>query len=928
MYVNARGLINNHEEIKTITKNLDPIIILASETHLTEDHDNSEVNIKSFNVIRCDSYSTKTGGVAMYIKRNITYKVTHNVVFGKNVWILAIRINHKLFNGNLIVLYHSPSSSDAEFIQYFQSWCQNNLNEDELNIITGDFNLDQLSESFYGNKIKTVINSLGMKQLVKSPTRVVKRSRTLIDYVVSNDYKLKVKVLTDEKVSDHSTIVIDLNQSFEKDNKVEYKTKIVDYSKEQFIDRLLNVNWAESYRLNVNEKAKFFVDNLKDCLSVFIKRVKVKNESNKEWYNSEIKKLRTDRDKAYSRAFFTDSVSDWNSYEILNAKYQNERKLVKNSYYHDKLSKAYGNQKETWKILKEIVNGVKDETKREIAFGDVKMNNDHLIANEFNKFYVNSIDDIIESIPLQDKPDFIKLNRVIKNFEFSYADMDDVLNVLKNIKSKGDCEMINKMILMDAMPIIGLPLLGVINTSLESTCPEDWKNSLVTPIPKVPGTSKGEEFRPVNQLPTYEKILEGIVKKQLNQHTEENAIVIDEQFGFRKGHDCEAALDFLIAQWKWDVDKNKIVIVVFIDLKRAFETIDRNELMRKMEEYGIRGSTRNWFESYLQNRTQCTKYGEAVSDKLPTMHGVPQGSNLSSDLFILYVNDIKSCFKYSKLALFADDTTIYLTCNNVKSGIDRLNEDLERLNRWLNYNKMKLNTNKTKCMIFNDRDNAINTYPVVMNGETIESVDTFKTLGVVLRKDFKMSDHVNYIEKKVAKKIGFSARASRKLTMQSRITIYKTIIAPHFEYCPTILFMCNKEQVHRLQLQQNKAMRIVLKCAKWTSVKLMLDTLCWMSVKQRILYLTLLRIFKLKNGMLPKKLTEMVKLVGDTKKYWLRNEDDFQVIMVKKTSTYNSMMNEGLVCFNKLPSNLKSEKDITKFKRLLVDHIKANVSIY
>lgn len=832
-----------------------------------------------------------------------------------------------MFEGNWIVVYHSPSQSDAEFIRYFQEWCENNLNYEETNIITGDFNLDLLSGSFYSDKIMNVIRALGLKQLVKSPTRIVERSRTLIDYVISNQYKLKVNVLLDEKISDHSTIEIDLNRLFKSEKKVEYKTKIVNYSREKFTENLLNVNWSQSYRMNINDKANFIVNNMKDCLSEFIRTVKV-NDNNKVWYNREIRNLRMERDRAYSRAFHTDMVSDWIYYEQKNDEYIFTRKNAKDSYYETKLINAYGDQKETWRILKEIIQGVKDENKLEIKFDDVYIKEPNLIASKFNEFYINSIDDIIESIPNESEFDLNNWKEVKNDFDFAYADYDSVIRILKGIKSKGDCEHINKEILMDALEVIGLPMLGVINSSLEELMvPNEWKNSFVTPIPKKPGTSRAEEFRPVNQLPTYEKLLEGIVKEQLNEHMDKNEIIIDEQFGFRKGHDCEAALDFLIMQWKKEIENNKIVIAVFIDLKRAFETVDRNILLQKLEMYGIRGETKKWFESYLDNRTQQTKYGGVTSSKILTKYGVPQGSKLSSDLFILYINNINTCLEHSKIVLFADDTTIYLTCDDVYSGVKRMNEDMKRLNKWLNCNKMKLNVEKSKCMVMNGSDDILNCEPIMINGEIIERVDQFKLLGVNVKNDLKMNDHCEYIVKKVAKKTGFLARISRKLTLQSRIMIYKTIISPHFEYCPSLLFTCNKGEMHKMQLQQNKAMRIILRCSKITSIELMLDTLCLMSVRQRIYYLTFIRIFKLKNGQMPKKLNEMAKLVGDTKKYWLRNEADFRIITVKKSSTQNSMMQEGLVLFNKLPNDLKLESDILKFKNKLKDYVKSNVSV-
>lgn len=927
VYINSRGIVNNYEEIKIMSEKLKPLIIVASETHLTDQVENSEVNIKSYNLIRCDSNSVKTGGTAMYIKRNVNYGVYHSENFKNNGWLLAVKIIKRGFKCNIIAIYHSPSKSDAEFIAFFKDWCEKNLNESEINIIVGDFNLDLMSRSFYSEKIKTVIDALGLKQLVKSPTRIVERSKTLIDFVISNQYNLRVNVLSDEKVSDHSTITFDIDKSIVKSLKHKKVNKIVGYSAEKFRENLAKVNWLVSTNMDVNDKAEYFVTNIKKCLNEFIKSVKNKKES-KVWYNDQLYNMRNEKNLAYQKAVATDMVSDWIYYENIAKEYMVLVKSTKSRYYENQLMKANGNQKETWKILKGLVNGVKDETKSEINFDGIIANDNKVIANKFNNYYVESISDLIDTIPIQEELTFVIYKDIATTFEFECVPEDVVLRSIMRIKSKGDIEFINKSILLDAMPVIATVFTDVINSSLmEVECPASWKNSILSPIPKIPGTSNGHEFRPVNQLPTYEKVLEGVVKEQIQKHITENEIIIDDQYGFREGYDCESALDFTIMQWKLNVDQGKIVIAVFLDLKRAFETVDRDRLIKKLEKYGIKGMANQWFKSYLSNRTQITKYGDALSEKLETEHGVPQGSRLSSDLFLLYINDIVSCFTYAKLALFADDNTIYITCTDLNDGIRMLNEDLARVNDWLNLNKMKLNVNKSNYIIFNNNQSDEMEETVKINGMDISKVDEVKTLGMKVNKNFKMDAHVNYIIKKVAKKIGFMSRIGRNLTLQSRSTVYKSIISPHFEYCPSLLFTCNKNEIDLLQKQQNKAMRIVLRCPKDTSVKSMLNELQLLSVRQRIFYLTMTRIFKLKNGLLPKQLCEMVSFVGEVQKYWLRNEHDFRIIQVKKASTQKSMMISGLRFFNNLPSDIKRETNAIKFKTNLINHVKNNVEI-
>ena len=519
------------------------------------------------------------------------------------------------------------------------------------------------------------------------------------------------------------------------------------------------------------------------------------------------------------------------------------------------------------------------------------------------------------------------IERIVKSdFKFIPADISDIQNILSNIKSKSDCEHLNKSVIDDAMTAINLQILDAINTSLEyGIVSESWKKSVIIPTPKVNGTMKCEEFRPVNMLPTYEKILEGVVKQQLNEHMDNNNIIIDVQHGFRKNHSCETAINMMLLDWKIEIENGNVIIAVFLDLKRAFETVDRKRLLRKLQSYGINGVELKWFESYLSNRSQCTKYGSATSDQIPTNLGVPQGSKLAADLFILYINDIVNCLKHSKLGLFADDTLIHISGKNLEEAINKLNEDLSRINSWLNVNKLKLNVDKTKYMIINsgknsDLDNAC----VIIDGCEIERVNEFRYLGINIDCHLKMKSHVDYISKKVAKKIGFLARISRKLPIQLRILLYKSIISPHFEYCPSILFTCDGNEFAKLQKLQNRAMRVILRCGKTTTVASMLEALCWMSVKQRIMFQTMIQVFRIKYQLAPSCMTRNVNYVRDAHTYPMRNDDDFRLQTVTKTSTTKTIFHKGLQMFNGLPTEIKSENNISQFKRLLATYVKSN----
>lgn len=233
--------------------------------------------------------------------------------------------------------------------------------------------------------------------------------------------------------------------------------------------------------------------------------------------------------------------------------------------------------------------------------------------------------------------------------------------ILQNIKDTIDQRNINSSLVKDSLDVIGDFLLDLINQSLQTgVFPATWKESCIIPIQKIPGTVKCEEHRPINTLPTLEKLIEYDVKNQLQDYIDNNNLLVPEQSGFRVAHSCETALNLVISDWQESRERGESIVIVFLDLKRAFETLDRKLLLKKLQQYGIKHNEYKWFESYLSARKQTTKYGDIISSAEETSFGVPQGSILGPILFILYINDIVSSVKHCKISLFADDTIHYI----------------------------------------------------------------------------------------------------------------------------------------------------------------------------------------------------------------------------------------------------------------------------
>lgn len=251
----------------------------------------------------------------------------------------------------------------------------------------------------------------------------------------------------------------------------------------------------------------------------------------------------------------------------------------------------------------------------------------------------------------------------------------------------------------------------------------------------------------------HEKVLELIVKKQLDKFIEDNKILIEYQSGFRKGHSCETAIQ--ADQWKVTISSGKMISVIFMDLKRAFETIDRKKLITKMERYGIKGKVLSWFKSYVNGRYQQVKLGDEISEKVLTEYGVPQGSMLGPLLFTLYINDIiKVKTEDSTVKLFADDTMIFVSGESAGELETKLQAALNKLENWLNENKLKMNASKTKYMVIRSsrKDLSREIRVRTKRGEELERITTMKYLGVLLDNRLTFKDHCDYILKKVGKK--------------------------------------------------------------------------------------------------------------------------------------------------------------------------------
>ena len=269
----------------------------------------------------------------------------------------------------------------------------------------------------------------------------------------------------------------------------------------------------------------------------------------------------------------------------------------------------------------------------------------------------------------------IQLGKYRYNFSAIY--LIELENICRNMKENKEYRRISTVILLDNWNTVGNILLRIINRSLKTGIfPDDWRESMVTPVEKIGNTIKCEEYRPKNTLRTCEKIFENIVKDQLEEYSEKHSLLSKYQSGFRKKYSCETGINHVINRWKF-IGNNRKVLAIFLDFKRVFETIDRDVFLKKLSCYGIKDKELRWISSYLTRRRQITKVNDVESSMRENDFGVPQGSILGALLFIIYINDIENVME-KWIVLYADDTLIYTDCTTCEKLYVRIGKDMDK----------------------------------------------------------------------------------------------------------------------------------------------------------------------------------------------------------------------------------------------------------
>ena len=803
-------------------------VVTMSETWLNDMYDKSYNMIEGYTMIRQDrewDFKKKGGGICTYIKLGLDFSEYKFKRFNSNCRNLESQwVSLKQNVGREIIIvncYRPPQGDLKECLELLNK----GLNEIDMNkcdiFIIGDLNMNVLDKK--DKNIQFFINSMkqkGMLQYIKEPTRITSWTSTCIDLCFSNTNMLAKATVCNVAISDHELILVTRKKGpTVKERCTFYGRSYRNFNKDLFNQRLADQDWdiIQNFQ-DIDMKWEHFHQAIINILDQMcpIKKFKI-NKIKQPWLTPQLLELIKDKDFKLRKAKKSRLTSDMTEAKKIRNFCTKRLQKAKSEYIRDQMEANGGDQKKFWKSIQNIIPNSK---KSQMSINLINENNGDIVpenqtANYINEFFIGIGPKLAASLNKEWNYGGIEAEERIEDIIVTNEEIEELSEGINTNKASG-LPNISTWVLKEAFLSKTNVIANIINASFEKCkCPDTWKIANVVPLQKDGNKQLVSNLRPVSLLPIQSKIIERIVHKRIFDHLQNNDLLCKEQGGFREGHSTVSTASYFINEIYKAINQKKYTLVAYLDIKKAFDTVNHNILLKKCKKLGIHGNVLNWLKNYLENRKQITIANNVLSDTGNIVCGVPQGSILGPLLFLIYINDLNTCLTSTSDFLYADDTVLLCSGNDLDNIFANMQKDLNNISGWCNSNKLTINSKKTKYTVFGSRNMLKKTKNIknclTMDGHTLDRVHCYKYLGLSIDDSLSFNKHVQDMHKIVTHKLYMFSKIRFYIGEKEAILLFKTMILPIMEYCDIIYEGTSMKNLDRIDRLFKQGLRICVR---------------------------------------------------------------------------------------------------------------------
>lgn len=818
IHQNIQCVRNKILELEIFIESLEeiPDLVCLTEHWLSKEEEHF-FKIEHYHVVSCCSRVTSVHGGSCILVRD-TLQDFEDVPFIKDMSVeCEIEIScimSKIRKLVVMSIYRTGLGNLSTFMTTFEEVLDavhcNFANYDV--VVCGDFNINLLNDDCSKAEFLDLLTSFNYEQTIFKPTRITETTKSLIDNIFINTTKFRNNKNLISALTDHmgQHITVETLTPIEKNVKEIIEKRFFTKSKLQdFFYSLQECTWDNvMLQMNPNRAYEHFFDTLKSRINqIFpLKKCNLKKGLKRMWITSGIKKSSKHKRDLYEKML--DGLISQEFYK----KYSNILKqVVRQSKKNAEMTFIANSENKTtatWTLINKTTKNERDKDKSLFKVFPEKSEED--LLNEMNAFFLKSA----PRPDMSNKTDTETVRPIDSSIFLGPVLEEEMLGYIRRLKNKKTVgyDEIPVDLLKTCASILVKPLTHIINRILQGgEYPQALKEALVKPIHKKGNKNIYDNYRPISILSNINKIFERIIFDKVLHFFDINNILVKQQCGFRQGKSTINAMYQALNSIIKSLNKNQVTSALCLDLTKAFDSVNHNILLEKMEKYGIRGVALDLFRSYLTRRTQRTtergKNGkQVISDPLHVERGVPQGSILGPLLYIIYTNDLIHVTS-NDMVMFADDVSMILSRKTVTECKDQLECDLKNLEEWFKRNELVINIDKTKLLVFRERNkDAIS---LTYHGKTIKTEDAVPFLGIYIDRDLSWKTQIENLSTSIARYCYALRILTNTISEEAALTAYYAYVQSKLRY--GIIFWGNSVEVERIFIMQKRCLRTIFK---------------------------------------------------------------------------------------------------------------------